>query len=137
MRTLDFDKLAEALRLWTRINPITSQDDRKRDKHPRDQLYNTRQKNGSRTPSCVYCDTTEHRSFAHPDVVSVAERWSILLQKRLCFNCTGPHKVDYCRSKITCGKCKKKNHTSICDSNQRSEGTLTALQSDQTGVVYH
>ena len=86
-----FDKLTEALRLWTRRNPIIKQDDRhqqdernhrddrKRGKPPF-RVFNTQQRNGSHTPSCVYCDVTEHRSFNCPNVVNVAERRSILLQ---------------------------------------------------------
>ena len=64
-----FDKLTEALRLWTRRNPIIKQDDRhqqdernRRDDRKRDKppfrVFNTQQRNGSRTPSCVYCDAT-------------------------------------------------------------------------------
>ena len=63
-------------------------------------------------------------------------RRSILLQKRLCFNCTGPRKADNCRSKMTCQRCQQKYHTSICDSTPRSEGLLTAHLSDKTEVVY-
>lgn len=86
-----FDKLTEALRLWTRRNPIIKQDDRhqqdernhrddrKRGKPPF-RVFNTQQRNGSHTPSCVYCYVTEHRSFNCPNVVNVAERRSILLQ---------------------------------------------------------
>lgn len=87
-------------------------------------------------PYCVYCDATEHRSFNCPNVVNVAERWSILLPKRLCFNCTGPHKAKSCCSKMACRKCSKKYHTSICSSEQRFEGLLTAHQRDKTEVVY-
>ena len=48
------------------------------------------------------CDTMEHKSFTCPNVTSVPERKSILVQKRLCFNCTGPHKVVECCSKTSC-----------------------------------
>ncbi|XP_078368252.1 uncharacterized protein LOC144652094 [Oculina patagonica] len=40
---------------------------------------------------------------------------------------------------MVCQKCRKKHHTSICDSDQqdpRSEGLLTAHQRDKTEVVY-
>ena len=145
-----FDKLAEALRLWTRRNPISKpddrnqqddrnrRDDRKRDKPPF-RVYNTQQKNGASKPSCVYCDSTEYKSFNCTKVANLAERRSILLRKRLCFNCTGPHKAENCRSKMVCQKCNKKHHTSICDSDQstqRSEGLLTAHQRDKLEVVY-
>ena len=153
-----FDKLTEALRLWTRRNPISKEDrdqkddrnrrddrsrrddrnwrdDRKREK-PSSWAFNTQQANASHTSCCVYCDATEHKSFSCPNVVDVATRRSILLQKRLCFNYTGPHKADNCCSKMTCLKCKQKHHTSICDNAPRSEGLLTAHLSDKTEVVY-
>ena len=57
-----------------------------------------------------------HHDRGDYNVVDVAARKSILLQKRLCFNCTGPHNGNNCHSKITCQKCKQKHHTSICDS---------------------
>ena len=104
-------------------------------------VYNTQQKNGASKPSCVYCDAAEHESFNCANVVNEAERRSILLQKRLCFNCTGPNKADNCPSKIACQKCNKKHHMSICNSDQstpaqRSEGLLTAHQHDKLEVVY-
>lgn len=102
-------------------------------------MYNTQQKNGASKPSCVYCDATGHKSFNCTKVVNLAERRSILLQKRLCFNCTGPHKAENCCSKMTCQKCNKKHHTTICNSDQstqRSKGLLTAHQRDKLEVVY-
>ena len=86
-----FEKLTEALRLWARRNPIIKQDDRhqqdERNHHhdrkrgkPPFRVFNMQQRNGSHTPSCVYCNLTEHRSFNCPNVVNVAERRSILLQ---------------------------------------------------------
>jgi len=144
-----FDKLAEALRLWTRRNPISKpadrnqqddrnrRDDRKRDKPPF-RAYKTQQKNGARKPACVYCDATEHKSVNCANG-NLAERRSILLRKRFCFNCTSPHKAENYRSKMACQNCNKKHHTSICDSVQsvqRSEGLLTAHQRDKLEVVY-
>ena len=113
----------------------TAANDRKRDKPPF-RVFNTQQRNGSRTPSCVYCDATEHRSFNCPNVVNVAERRSILHLKRLCLNCTGLHRAENCRSEIACQKCRKKHYTSNCDSDQRSEGLLTAHLCGKTEVVY-
>ena len=138
-----FEKLSEALRLWTRRNPkerqLSSkadrnhQDDRKTDKHS-SKLFKTQQKNVSRTQTCVYCDAIEHKSSTCPNVTSVPERKSI---KRLCFNCTGPHKVIECLGKTSCQICRKKHHTSICNTEQKPEGMLTAVQSeDSAKVVY-
>ena len=119
-----FEKLSKCFRLWTRRNPIerqlsikadrNHQDDWKTDKHP-SKFFKTQQKNVSRTQTCVYCDAMEHKSSICPTVTSVAERKSILVQKRLCFNSTVLRKVVECRSKISCQNCSKKHHTSICD----------------------
>lgn len=113
-------------------------DDRERDKPPF-RVCNTQQKSSASKPSCVYCDVTEHKSFNCTNVFNLAERRSILLWKRLCFDYTGPHKAENCRSKTACQKFNKKHHTSICDRDQgtqRSEGLLTAHQRDKLEVVY-
>ena len=125
----NFEKLTEALRLWTRRNPIQNQsaekstrqqDDsyRKHDKPSR--VYHTPQKNQPHMSSCVYCESTDHKSTNCPKVVNIADRKKILLQKRLCYNCSGTsHRAADCRSKITCQICTKKHHTSICETNFR------------------
>ena len=142
----NFEKLTEALRLWTRRNPIQNQsaekstrqqDDsyRKHDKPSR--VYHTPQKNQPHMSSCVYCESTDHKSTNCPKVVNIADRKKILLQKRLCYNCSGTsHRAADCRSKITCQICTKKHHTSICETEQKPEDMLTARKTDQTEVVY-
>ena len=132
----NFEKLREALRLWTRRNPIEHQAPNKIANHQKsDKLYNAQQKNATRF-SCVYCsDTSSHKSANCPKVVSVVERRKILQQKHLCFNCTGSsHRASDCKSKLTCQNCNKKHHTSICDTNteQRSESMMVAQQDKKT-----
>ena len=58
--------------------------------------------------------------------------------KRLCFNCTGPHKSSECKSTATCQHCGKRHHTSICSSPKevKTEGVLTAHQTGNKEVVY-
>ena len=111
----------------------SSQDDRKGDKNS-SKLFKTHRKNPPRV--CVYCDSTEHKCLTCPTVTSAAERRSVLLQKRLCYNCTGLHKVIECYSKISCQNCNKKHHTSICEVEQTPEGMLTAHQIGESEVVY-
>lgn len=41
----------------------------------------------------------------------VKERSEIIKEKKLCVNCLGPHKFEECKSKFTCGICKKKHHS--------------------------
>ena len=43
-------------------------------------------------------------------------RRKILLDKKLCFNCTGgSHRASECRSKQACQNCNRPHHTSLCD----------------------
>lgn len=39
------------------------------------------------------------------------ERKAVILQKRLCLNCFGPHHVKDCGSKFTCYHCPERHHT--------------------------
>ena len=46
----------------------------------------------------------------------MSDRRQILLNKRLCFNCTsGNHRASNCPSRSDCQSCHKRHHTSICD----------------------
>ena len=70
--------------------------------------------NLNRTFACVYCSSTEHKSFQCVKILSVAGRREILKNKGLCFNCTRDgHNAQKCKSR-GCLKCGQKHHTSIC-----------------------
>ena len=58
-QTWDFLKLCDALKSWTRRNPVFS-DESKSDRSP-SRSYNTRQQD-TKTRACVYCDGTSHKS---------------------------------------------------------------------------
>ena len=134
--TWDFVKFTEALRQWTRRNPIDSfkledsQSFRKRDR-----VFQTNQK---RARKCVYCQAEDHKPSECAKITSPAERKEFLGTKRLCFNCTGPHKSSECKSTATCQHCGKRHHTSICGSPKevKTEGVLTAHQPENKEVVY-
>ena len=64
---------------------------------------------------CVYCNDPTHKPSECTVVSSAADRRKFLQEKRLCFNCTGPHRVTQCRSRGNCSRCKQSHHTSICD----------------------
>ena len=61
-QTWDFLKLCDALKLWTRRNPVKSAElpPPKRDRSPL-RNYNTRQQE-PKTRACVYCEDTSHKS---------------------------------------------------------------------------
>ena len=87
---------------------------------------------------CVYCGK-DHKAVECTRVTHVADRKQILLNKRLCFNCTtGNHRAAFCPSKSVCQQCHKRHHTSIYDAprqetNQPTPTTGVALTTNQVG----
>ena len=134
-------QLTEALRLWTRRNPVSdaksTDGSQGRDGKPA-RVYQTQQAR-RRSRSCVYCDADEHKASDCVNVISMEERKKILASKKLYFNCTGSqHRAADCKSTATCKCCQKRHHTSICDSSRTAtpEGALTAHQQGNKEVVY-
>ena len=143
-----FAKLSEAVRLWTRRNPVdTNQREReqeqqtaKGDVRQQGRIYHTRRGADPkpRCWPCVYCGE-DHKAAECTKVRDFSNRKQIFLNKRLCFNCTtGNHRVAYCPSKSTCQQCHKRHHTSICDTprqetNQPTPTRGIALTTNQIG----
>ena len=117
----DFVKLSEAIRLWVRRNPVdtTARNEREQElsakRNPRQtRIYHTHRED-LRPHRCVYCGEG-HRPIECTKVTSLSDRRQILLNKRLCFNCTsGNHRASNCPSRSDCQSCHKRHHTSICD----------------------
>ena len=113
-----FPQLVEALRKWTERNPLKQEKEVEKPKQrlsSRSKNFQTRQQK-QKPRSCVYCDDASHRSSNCNKVVTVASRRKFLGEKQRCFNCTGArHKAADCRSQTSCQRCKRKHHTSICD----------------------
>ena len=109
----NFAQLAEALRLWTRRNPMENLKSegahRRREKPSR--VYQTQQRQGQLQPkprTCAYCNTSDHKSSDCPNVTTSEERKKILSTKKLCLNCTGSsHRAAECRSTATCQHCAR------------------------------
>ena len=135
-QTWDFLKLCDALKLWTRRNPVESNsgDPPKRDRSP-SRVYNTRQQE-AKARACVYCEDVSHKSSDCPRVTSFDDRKKFLAEKRLCFNCTRPkHRTAECSSKLICSFCSRKHHTSICpDQQPKGESVMSSLDDDK--VIY-
>ena len=136
--TWDFVKLTEALRQWTRRNPIADHHIKTEDLPPprkRDPMFQIQQK---RARKCVNCQAEDHKPSECGKIISPTNRKEFLATKKLCFNCTGPHKSAECKSTATCQHCGKRHHTSICGSPKevKTEGVLTAHQPDNKEVVY-
>ena len=116
-----FSQLLEQLRKWTERNPVQSDQDADRhNKHgKRDKFFGAYGQEAKPRP-CAYCEATNYKSSECTKVTQVADRKKILVTKALCFNCTGSrHKASACRSQSSCLKCKRRHHTSICDSNTK------------------
>lgn len=63
--------------------------------------------------SCVCC-LEPHRLYQCDKFkeMSPSKRVTLVREKRLCFNCLSPyHRVDACRSKFVCQKCKRRHNT--------------------------
>ena len=73
-------------------------------------------------PLCIFC------KGAHPthtcESVTDHQKWlEIVKREKLCFNCLAHHKVSQCQSKFRCKKCKKRHHTTLCNSEQNPQVT--------------
>lgn len=115
----DFTQLSEALRLWTRRNPIVEANDHNKQKYdrPRKVFFSN-----DRERVCVYCQGEDHKPSSCTRVTDVNARREIVAKKRLCFNCaSGNHRAANCPSKRACQNCNKRHHTSICDSKPKSD----------------
>ena len=73
-------------------------------------------KESSGPKGCVYCDDKHRRSHECKKVVTCRAETKVASQKILCFNCTDArHHAAQCQSQFTCFHCKKKHHSSICE----------------------
>ena len=135
----DFVKLAEAIKQWTKQNPVYEKEaDAQSGKTGKyGKVFHTKA-----TKVCVYCEG-EHKTGECTVVTSVSDQRRILAKKKLCFNCaTGQHHGNACPSKSTCRKCNKRHHTSICDVKDREQDeqdkgerkVLTASASTSEGI---
>lgn len=64
---------------------------------------------------CVYC-TGIHRLYMCNKFKDIppSDRVSFVREKRLCYNCLSPyHKIDSCKSRFVCQKCRRRHNTII------------------------
>ena len=66
----DYIKLTEALKLWTRQNPIDNSARNDSRKRHRDKVFNTK----LAPRGCVYCNAKDHKSIDCTKVVDIKER---------------------------------------------------------------
>ena len=81
-----------------------------------------------RPKSCSYC-YGNHPAIRCDKVATVAERREFLHRHKRCFNCLGVNHIkSQCFSKNRCLKCKKKDHTSICNEPQQQTAKREAAK---------
>ena len=74
-------------------------------------VFNVRQQERR---GCVYCEDGSHKSVDCPTVCDPEARRKVLLDQKLCFNCTKPNcRVGICKSFARCRRCNAKHHTSL------------------------
>ncbi|XP_028405771.1 uncharacterized protein LOC114528347 [Dendronephthya gigantea] len=136
-----FGEMVEALRKCCVRNPISEEDhksDHKGTSHYQQKsgkLLHAKQELWKPRP-CVFCESTLHKSVDCDQVVDITSRKKILLEKKLCFNCTGvKHRASECQNKTTCFRCNAKHHTSICD-DQGSATKQMMLATGKGTVIY-
>ena len=106
-----YEELIKALDIWMRKNPLNDS----KSELPRfsKKVYATQQPSYDRK-ACVYCEQSTHKPVECPVICNVEERRKILMDKKLCFNCTRPNcRASRCSSNARCKRCNSKHHTSI------------------------
>ncbi|XP_065911263.1 uncharacterized protein [Dysidea avara] len=73
-----------------------------------------------RKQQCVFCKKA-HSPHNCDVVTDCQKRFDIVKGSNLCFNCLAHHRVSQCPSKFRCRKCKKKHHTSLCNSEVKTK----------------
>ena len=118
----NFTQLLNALREWKEIHP-------RENVKSRDTLrsFHVEERNGNATRGCVYCRGVSHKAKDCTAITSVEDRRKYLQEKRLCFNCTGPHRATNCRSRGNCANCKQRRHITICDRNSQLSNEGAAM----------
>lgn len=136
----NFAQLSEAVRLWTKRNPVEERETSEQLNSKRDRsnkLFQARGGDG-KPNKCVYCSDVTHRSSECQKISTVDERKQFLAKKKLCFNCATPnHRAAECFSKKTCLHCHKRHHSSICDREQTDSGkqTLMTASENNEGIM--
>ena len=125
-----FPQLVAALWKWTvrnppkcddvedegkQLKPLTKPPYKPPTKPPQSRSFQTSQREVKRRPR-VYCNQPNHSSTNCDNATSVSERTKLLIQKQLCFDCTGPnHRAEECRCVTKFSHCRRRHHSSICE----------------------
>ena len=136
----NFAQLSEAVRLWTKRNPVEERETSEQFNSKRDRSNKLFQARGGegKPNKCVYCSDATHRSSECQKISTVDLQKQFLAKKKLCFNCATPnHRAAEYFSKKTCLHCHKRHHSSICDREQTDSGkqTLMTASENNEGIM--
>ncbi|XP_060593550.1 uncharacterized protein LOC132748019 [Ruditapes philippinarum] len=85
---------------------------------------------------CIFCNEF-HNAKDCTEVTDKRARKDIIRNKHLCFNCLNiHHQVINCPSNYRCFKCRRKHHTSICESSPDPILNIGVSESTQSSTEY-
>ncbi|XP_060571807.1 uncharacterized protein LOC132729986 [Ruditapes philippinarum] len=85
---------------------------------------------------CIFCNEFHNAKYC-TKVTDVRARKDVIRNKHLCFNClNNQHQVINCPSNYRCFKCRRKHHTSICESSPDPNLNTGASESTQSSTEY-
>ena len=86
--------------------------------------------------NCRLCSMDTHNTHMCQEFKSksVDERYNIVKEKRLCFNCLGSHSRDRCPSKSRCRECNQKHHT-LLHRNLEKPTSVNVVASDSASSM--
>ena len=97
------------------LKPLTKPPYKPPTKPPQSRSFQASQREVKRRPR-VYCNQPNHSSTNCDNATSVCERTKLLIQKQLCFDCSGPnHRAEECRCVTKFSHCRRRHHSSICE----------------------
>ena len=94
-----FTKLINSLRTWKEIHAREIAKHREL-RSSNQQNFHVQERYPPAPQGGVDCNDPAHKPTVCPIISSAADRTKLLQEKRLCFNCTGPHRVTQCRTRL-------------------------------------
>ncbi|XP_055906553.1 uncharacterized protein LOC129941828 [Eupeodes corollae] len=111
-----------SLQAFERVNP--KQQDTRKSTTSKNQFSKARSHHvamRSSSQSCSLCNGNHFLSACTSYLSKTfEERHQFVTQKKLCYNCLGPHSINSCFSKKRCNMCSGRHHTSIHPGGNRS-----------------
>jgi hypothetical protein len=98
----------------------------------------TRKSRSSVEPFCVFCERNGHWAQDCKAVTDVKERVEKLKSANRCFLCLNRgHYTHACsiRGKVSCSKCKKRHHRSVCTEKETTSGQVRQQRLLQVGWI--